>query len=131
MPGRNQMKGIAASVFLILIGIAVDSARAEQTEPKRINTALQTPPKLIIRTEDLFPPPRPTRLGVFTLVPPETNGEVVRVSIPIGQLVSRAARAVSAANHRRAERRADERVRKDLDRFFGSAGQRDAAPPQR
>lgn len=114
------MKGIAATVLLGLVGIGVGSARAEQAEPKRVNAALQTPPKLIIRAEDLFPLTRPARVGLFTLLPPETNGEMVRVSIPVGDLVSRAARAVSDANHRRAEQKADERVRKDLERFLAA-----------
>jgi len=122
---------IAATVLLVLVGLGVSSARAEQSEPKQIKAAAQTSPKLIIRAEDLFPPTRPTRLGMFALVPPETTGEVVRVSIPVGELVSRAARAVSDATHRRAERKADERVRKDLDRFLASASGRDGAPLQR
>ena len=119
--------------FLIVTGIlggAVPSVCAEQAEPKQINPALQTPPRLIIRSQDLFPLTRPTRLGMFTLVSPQTNGEVVRVSIPFGELVSRAAQAVSDANHRRAERKADERVRKDLEQFIaaGSIGRNAAAP---
>jgi hypothetical protein len=58
---------------------------------------------------------------MFRLVQPETNGEVVRVSIPVGELVSKAARAVSDANHHRAERKADERVRKDVERFLAAS----------
>jgi hypothetical protein len=124
------VKGIAATVLLGLVGIGVGSARAEQTAPKGITAAFQTPPKLIIRPDDLFPLTRPSRLGMFTLVPPETNGEVVRVSIPVGELVTRAARAMSDANHRRAERKADERVRKDLERFIAAAANgRDATRP--
>jgi hypothetical protein len=124
------MKATAATVLLVLVGIGVGSARAEQAEPKRINAALQTPPKLIIRPEDLFPLTPPTRLGMLTLVPPENNGEVVRVSVPVGELVSKAARAISDANHRRAERKADERVRKDLEQFLAAAANgRDATTP--
>ena len=123
------MKGIAATVLLGLVGIGVGSARAEQAEPKRVNPALQTPPKLIIRAEDLFPLTRPARVGMFTLVPPEANGEVVRVSIPVGELVSRAARAISDANHRRAERKADERVQKDLEQFLAASKMKDAKAP--
>ena len=124
------MKGIAAAVLLVLAAIGVSSARAEQAEPKQNNAALPTPPKLIIRTEDLFPLTRPARLGMFTLVPPETNGEVIRVSIPVGELVSTAARAISDANHRRAARKADERVRKDVEQFIAAAanGRRATTP---
>ena len=67
---------------------------------------------------------------MFTLVPPNTNGELIRISIPVGELVSRAARAISDANHRRAERKADERVRKDLEQFIAAAANgRDATTP--
>ena len=61
-----------------------------------------------------------TGLGMLTLAPPQTSGEVVRVSIPIGELVSRGARTMSDANRRHAERNADERVRKDLERFVAA-----------
>jgi hypothetical protein len=66
---------------------------------------------------------------MVTLVPPEMNGEVVRVSVPIGELVSKATGAISDANHRRAERKADERVRKDLEQFIAGAKIRDATRP--
>jgi hypothetical protein len=120
-----------AAVILLVIGIGVGSARAEQAEPpKRINSAFQTPPKLIIRPEELFPLTPPTRLGMLTFVPPENSGEVVRVSVPVGELVSKAARAISDANHRRGERKADERVRKDLEQFIAAAANRkDATAP--
>lgn len=117
MPQAN-LGVFTAAVATLAFGFV--ATRAEQIDTKRLNTTLPPQPKLIIRTEDLFPPTSPTRLGMFTLVPPDTKGEVVRVSVPIGELVSRAARAISDANHRRAERKADERVRKDLAQFFAS-----------
>jgi len=127
------MNATAATVLLVLVValIGVGSARAEQAEPsKRINAAFQTQSTLIIRPEELFPLTPPTRLGMLTLVPPKNNGEVLRVSVPVGELVSRAARAISDANHRRAERKADERVRKDLEQFIAAAANRkDATAP--
>jgi hypothetical protein len=119
------MKRTAAVILLVVVGIGFGSARAEQAEPpKRINAAFQTPPNLIIRSEELFPLTPPTRLGMLTLVPPENNGEVVRVSVPVGEGISKAARAISNANHRRGERKADERVRKDLEQFIAAAANR-------
>jgi hypothetical protein len=76
--------------------------------------ALAAQQKLVIRSEDLFSLTPPRRLGTFTLVPPETNGKVIRVAIPIGERASRAARAISDARQRRAERRIDERVMREL-----------------
>ena len=57
---------------------------------------------------------------MFTLVRPQTNGEIVRLAVPVGDLISRAAQAYADANHRRAERKADERVRKDLGKFLAT-----------
>ena len=45
----------------------------------------------------------PKKLGIFTLVPPTRPGEMVRVSVPIGALVSRAFKGVAAAHQRRQE----------------------------
>src|SRR5262245_51776886 len=54
------------------------------------------------------------QFGPLTLVPPEMNGEIVRVAIPIGDLTTRATRALASARRRRAERKADERVARAL-----------------
>lgn len=94
---------------------------AEQQPAKEISAGMQAQPKLVIKPDDLFPLTRPTRLGMFTVVPPQRNGEVFRLSVPVGELLSQATRAISDANHRRAERQADERVRKDLERFPATA----------
>jgi hypothetical protein len=51
---------------------------------------------------------------MFTLVPPETNGEVIRVAIPVGELASRAARVISDARRRRTERKVDERIAREV-----------------
>ena len=59
----------------------------------------------------------PTRLGVLTLIPPDTTGEMVNVAIPVGELTTRAIRVVTSARHRRAERAAERRVREDLRAF--------------
>lgn len=57
----------------------------------------------------------PTKLGIFTLVPPTSRGEMVRVSIPIGELVTRAFAGVAAANQRRQEAAARRRVEEALE----------------
>lgn len=117
---RANLRDVVLTTAITILAVGVASARAEQLDTKRITTTPQPQPRLIIRTEELFPPTAPTRLGMFTLVPPQTKGEVVRVSIPVGELMSRAARGISDANHRRAERKADERVREDLAQFLAS-----------
>src|SRR5882724_2433181 len=49
-------------------------------------------------------------LGVFTLLPPDTPGEFIRVRVPIGALVARASRSVAASQHRHAEESAHDEV---------------------
>jgi len=126
----NAKRLISAGAIALCCGQTA-SVAAEQFQPKPNDVAVQTTqPRLIIRPEDLFPIMRPTRLGMLTLQPPQTTGEVVRISIPVGELVSKAARALSDANHRRAERDADERVRKDLEQFIAAtSNRRDATAP--
>jgi hypothetical protein len=114
-----NIKCIAIIVAMAVLG--TESPRPEQQEPKRVSVSPQPQPKLVIRADELFPLTPPKRLGMFTLVPPQRDGEILRVTIPVGELVSRTARAISDANHRRVERKADERVRKDLERFLAAS----------
>ena len=60
---------------------------------------------------------RPLEFGIFTLVAPTGRGEIVRVSIPIGELVSRAVKGVSASLHRRQEAAARREVDEALTAF--------------
>lgn len=115
---------MSLAVVVSSLGIAIGSATAEQTDPKRTIQPPQPQPRLIIRADELFPL-TPSRIGMFTVVPPERDGEFIRVAIPVGELVSRAARAVSNANHRRAERKADERVRNDVAQFLALSKTKD------
>jgi hypothetical protein len=59
----------------------------------------------------------PRTVGIFTLVPPTLPGEMIRVSVPIGELVSRAFRSAAAANRRRQEAAARRQVEAALDWF--------------
>jgi hypothetical protein len=104
------------TVISLIALLGTVSANAEQADSRAIlpKPVLPPPQKLIIRAEDLFPLTPPKRLGMFTLVPPETNGEVIRVAIPVGDLASRAARAISDTRRRRTERKVDERIAREL-----------------
>lgn len=51
-----------------------------------------------------------TTFGILTFVTPETRGGVVSVSMPVGDLTMRAARAIGGLERRRAERAAREEV---------------------
>jgi hypothetical protein len=101
---------------MLVVLTAVVNAEQADSRPKPPNPTLQ-PQKLIIRSGDLFPLTRPTR-RMFTLVPPQTNGEVIRLSIPVGELATRAARSISDARRRRAERKVEERIERELDEML-------------
>ena len=67
--------------------------------PERLWLALQEsqPSSIVIPATPLWIVPGSTRFGVLTLVPPDTNGEMIKVVVPVGELVSRASQAVVSA----------------------------------
>jgi hypothetical protein len=71
---------------------------------ERISLALQQQPPEPI-TGGVVPgeSAEPKTFGIFTLVPPQSRGEIIRISVPIGELVSRAFRSAAAAKQRRQE----------------------------
>jgi hypothetical protein len=83
---------------------------------ERLELALQQPPS-VWRRFDPVETPTPTTFGIFTLVPPTGRGEIVRVTIPIGEIVSRAFKARSVARRRRQEATARREVESALQRF--------------
>ena len=62
--------------------------------PKQLTVATQQPLRLTI---PLWIEPPPKRIGVLTLVPPERRGEMIQMSLPVGDLAMRAARTVGQA----------------------------------
>ena len=79
---------------------------------QRIRVSLQNPPVQSRLSTPLWGEPGRRRIGILTLIPPEHRGEMVRVSLPVGDLVTRAVRGIGAAKHRRAERKAREEVQR-------------------
>ena len=92
---------------------------AQQPEPasstERIRVALQTPSTLTVSVPLTDPAHR--KLGILTLIPPQLPGEIIRVSLPIGDLVTRGVRGLRTARYERAERKAREAVKRDLSHF--------------
>jgi hypothetical protein len=120
---ESRMRIIVGASFLIIVCLAA-SAEAQQPNPptsiERVWLGLQRPqqqPGLNVPTLPSWMDPAPRRLGMLTLLPPQTNGGLIRVAVPVGDLAARAARAVSSARHRRAERKASERVQRALQNF--------------
>lgn len=107
---------ITCFALALVVVSSTTAARAEQSDsrPKPPNSPLPTQPRLVIRSEELFPISRPARIGVFTLAPPETNGEVIRLSVPVGEFVMKSVRAIADARRRAEERKVEQRIAKEL-----------------
>jgi hypothetical protein len=110
------MRRLAAGVLVSLVcwGPLVAQERVRSLE--RISLALQEPVP-IVRGNGQVEGALPKTFGIFTLVPPTERGEIVRVSVPIGELVSRAFKGVAAANQRRREAAARREVEAALKWF--------------
>jgi hypothetical protein len=116
----NTVRTLLVVVIALVGGVA--AVGAQESEPSsaslaRIRAALQSPQQPI--TSDgvpVFSPGKPDefRLGTLTFLPPDTPGQAVSVRVPVGALVSRAAHALAAAQHRRAENAA----RNEVDKAF-------------
>ena len=110
------MNGLAGGLLVSLVCSAPLLAQERDRSLERIRLVLQQPlpimPSAVPVEESL-----PKKLGIFTLVPPTGRGEMVRVSVPIGELVSRAFKSVAAANHRRQEAAARREVQAALTWF--------------
>ncbi|HTM32339.1 MAG TPA: hypothetical protein VL263_13595 [Vicinamibacterales bacterium] len=116
----------------LAIAIVVTSSwpmvlRAQELSLERISIALQQPAPVFGTTPVPTDPPRVSRkLGPLTLVQPEImRGEFVRVSLPVGELVSRAVDHIRTAALRREEAAARREVDAALKAFL------DAQPPER
>ena len=103
------MRALAACTLMSLWGPAAVLAQERDRSLERIGLAIQQPAPL---ARDFQPPESdfPRKLGDFTLVSPVLRGEVIRVSLPVGEYVMRAARGVASANRRRQEAAARRRV---------------------
>ena len=110
---------IAAMAFLLVLAgpgtaLAGQQASPSTLSPESLRLWLQRQPAEIgIASSDSA-----RKLGVFTLVPPITAGEVIRVRVPIGELVSRAAHGISKARRNRAENAARAEVARSLAEFL-------------
>jgi hypothetical protein len=80
----------------------------------RIKAALESP-----TVTTLLPPePKVKSWGPFSLVPPDTAGEMIKIRVPIGDLAMKTAHAIAVASHERAERKAHDEVARELQDFL-------------
>ena len=106
--------------WIVCVSVAAPVWAQQPESPsslQRIRASLQNPP---IQPKASTPPwgePGPPRIGILTLVAPQRRGEFVRVSLPVGDLVTRAVRVAGASKQRRAERKARDEVQRALIEF--------------
>ena len=111
------------AVGCAMVALSLASAGAQQSDPpvsiESLWLALQKAqrPSLSLSSVDPFVPAKITRVGILTLAPPDTNGEIVKVVVPVGELATGFVRTLSSAQHRRAERKAREEVRRAIEDF--------------
>jgi hypothetical protein len=78
------------------------AVRAQESSLQRISIGLQQPAPVFGTTSlPTDPAPISRKLGPLTLVQPAMRGEFVRVSIPVGELMSRAVDHIRTAAARR------------------------------
>jgi hypothetical protein len=113
------MRALAAGLGAALICQIPLSAQERDRSLERITVALQQPAPImegIVTADGLAPPP--VKFGPFTLVPPEMRGEFIRVSVPIGEYVTKAFKGIAAVNRRHQEAAARRRVDAALKQFL-------------
>ena len=103
------MKGLAGGLLVSLVCWAPLGAQERDRSLERVRLALQQPVPIPLSV-DQVESTLPKTLGIFTLVQPTRPGEIVRLSIPIGEIVMRAFRSVGEANQRRHEAAARRKV---------------------
>ena len=107
------MKSVAAVVLASCVVATTAAAQERDRSLERINLKLTQPSPVL---DGVVPLERtvPKKLGIFTLVEPQLRGEMIRVSVPVGELVMRAVRGTAAARHRRQASAAKRRVEAEL-----------------
>jgi hypothetical protein len=109
-------------VFGFCAFCAVGSVQAQQADSsalnERLRLALQNLPTQPALSIPRWIPPDSRQLGILTLMPPDRPGEIVRMSLPVGEFVTRGVRAWSSARHSRAERKAQENVQRVVRDFL-------------
>jgi hypothetical protein len=111
------MRGLAAGILVSSICSAPLTAQERDRSLERINLALEQPSPLA-RHLGPVETSTPATIGIFTVVPPVLRGEMIRVSLPIGAVATRAFKGVAAANQRRKEAAAKRRVEAELKEFL-------------
>jgi hypothetical protein len=120
---RTPLAIVAFAALACAHGLTIVKAQ-EALEPpapaslERVRVALkerQSSPLIVGPLAPTAPDER--RLGILTLVQPDTRGEFIRIRIPIGALVTGVARSIATAQYRRAEKAARGEVARAVEEF--------------
>ena len=114
------MKALAGGLIAAVACSAPLVGQDRDRSLERISLSLQQPAPAL-RLPAPVETPAPTTVGIFTLAPPTLRGEMVRVSVPVGDLVSRAIKGIASAHRRRQEAAARREVAAELARFKAQA----------
>ena len=107
---------LVAQVIVLAVGIAEQQAESGSSV-EAVRAALQTRSSLTLTIPPPPVDPLPKRLGFITLEPPDANGQIIKVAIPIGDAAARATRAFVAARRRQAIEKARDEVLRALREF--------------
>jgi hypothetical protein len=110
------MRALLGGLFLAVVCSVPLLGQERDRALERIDLRLQQQQSLV-RGIDPAESAVPKTFGIFTLVPPIGRGEMIRVAIPIGELVSRAFKGAAAVNRRRQEAAAHRKVEAALEWF--------------
>jgi hypothetical protein len=109
--------------FVLAFSLAASAGAQHSDRPVGVDSlrmALQKPrqPSIVIPAVPPWVAPDTARVGILTFVAPDTNGEMVKIVFPVGELTSRAAHALSTAHRRRVDRKARDEVLRELREFL-------------
>ena len=113
------MRIASVGCIALMLGSATLEAQSDQSSLEAISRGLQQPRSVSLISPPVFSVPDEThRFGILTLASPNIGkGEFFKVSLPVGELATRVAGAISNARYQRRERKAREAVARDLREF--------------
>ena len=118
------MRRLSAGLLIATVWSSFTLAQEQDRSLERISIALQQPAPIVGGTALPDTSAAPIKFGIISFVQPTLPGEMVRVSLPIGELVSRAFEGVAAARRRREEAAARREVEAALKAFADAAKSR-------
>jgi hypothetical protein len=103
---------------VVMFGVATVEAHQSDQSLEAISRGLQKPQQVSLEIPPLVAIPQDkVQLGFVTLETPDTRGEFIKLSLPVGEFATGLVRKISKARYQRRERKARETVQRDLREF--------------